>query len=58
MIINNKEYIIKDKDYTENYNNNILQIKLTGINNVTDMSCMFFKCSSLKLNTNNFTNIS
>ena len=51
---------LKNKAY-----NNILKIKLIGINNVTDMSNMFFGCSSLislpdisKWNTNNVTDMS
>ena len=65
MIIDNKEYEITEKYYVNNYNNNILQIKLKGINNVTDMRYMFEGCSSLsslpdisKWNTNNVTNMS
>jgi len=60
--------IFEDKEFEldvyfelkNNVNNNILKIKLIGINNVTDMSWMFFDCSSLislpdisKWNTNN-----
>ena len=62
MIIDSKEYEITDKYNIENYNNNKLNIKF---NNVTDMSYMFSRCSSLsslsdisKWNTKNFTNIS
>ena len=47
MIIDNKEYEITEKYNIENYNNNKLNIKLKGINNVTDMSYMFSRCSSL-----------
>ena len=47
MIIDNKEYEITDKYNIENYNNNKLNIKLKGINNITDMSGMFNGCSSL-----------
>ena len=63
MIIDNKEYEITAKYYVNN--NNELKIKLKGINNVTDMSYMFYWCSSLsslpdisKWNINNVTNMS
>ena len=42
MIIDNKEYEIKEKYNIENYNNNELKIKLKGIDNITNMSCMFY----------------
>ena len=42
MIINNEEYEIKEKFNIKNYNNNILKIKLKGINNITNMSYMFY----------------
>jgi len=65
MIINDKEYEIAEKYYITNYNNNILEIKLKVIDNVTNMSYMFNECSSLislpdisKWNTNNVTNMS
>ena len=35
MVINDKEYELEDKYNNENYNNNILKIKLKGINNVS-----------------------
>ena len=35
MVINDKEYKLEDKYNNENYNNNILKIKLKGINNVS-----------------------
>jgi len=64
MIIENREYEIAKKYNINNYNKNILQIKLKGIKNVKDMSCMFEECSSLSLlpdiskwNTNNVTNM-
>ena len=47
MIINNKEYEIREKYYINNNNDDKLNIKLKGINNVTDMSYMFSRCSSL-----------
>ena len=65
--------IFEDKEFELTYyfklknnaNNNILKIKLIGINNVTDMSNMFLNCSSLislraisKWNTNNVINMS
>ena len=65
MIIDNKKYKIREKYNIENCNNNRLNIKLKGINNVTDMSCMFNGCSSLfslpdisNWNTNNVTDMS
>ena len=60
MIIVDKESEIKSFYYAKNYRSNILIIKLKGINNVTNMSSMFDRCSSLlslpdisKWNTNN-----
>ena len=47
MIIDNKEYEITDKYNVKNNNNNRLNIKLKGVNNITDMSYMFNECSSL-----------
>ena len=47
MIIDNKEYEIREKYNVKNNNNNILKIKLIGINNIIDMGDMFYKCSSL-----------
>ena len=68
MIIDNKEYEISKIYYVNNNNNknkNKLNIILRGINNVTDMSFMFYECSSLsslpdisKWNINNVTNMS
>ena len=65
MIIDEKEYEISEKYKITNFNNNILEIKLKGIENVTNMSCMFDGCLSLsslpdisKWNTNNVTNMS
>ena len=64
MIIDNKEYKIKEKYNIKNYHNNILKIKLKGINNITNMSYMFYRCSTLsflpdisKWNTSNITNM-
>jgi len=47
MIIDNKEYEIAEKYKIINYNNNELKIKLKGIDNINDMSYMFYECSSL-----------
>ena len=65
MIIGNKEYEITEKYNIKNINNDILIIKLKGINNITNMSYMFYGCSSLtslsdisKWNTNNVTDMS
>ena len=59
MIIDNKEIEITEKYYVNN-NNNKLNIKLKGINNIIDISSLFKDCSSLsslpdisKWNTNN-----
>ena len=66
MIIDNKEYEITEEYIIENYknNNNKLKIILKGIDNVTNMRGMFWRCSSLlslpdisKWNTNNVTNM-
>jgi len=65
LIIDNKKYEIAEKYYINNYNNNILQIKLKKINSITNMSRMFDGCESLislpdilKWNINNVTNMS
>ena len=57
-------YLITEKYNIINYNNKKLKIKLKGINNVTNMSFMFYGCSSLlslpdisKWNTNNVINM-
>ena len=47
MIIDDKEYEIRGQ-YNVNINNNDkLKIKLKGINNITNISFMFFGCLSL-----------
>ena len=63
MMIDNKEYEITEQYNIENYINNELKIKLKGINNITDMSNMFYECKSLSSlpdvsiwNINNVTN--
>ena len=63
MIIEGNEMELKDK--INNITNNILEIKLKGIKNITNMSCMFENCSSLnslpdisKWNTSNVNNMS
>ena len=65
MIIDEKEYEISEKYKITNFNNNILEIKRKGIDNVTNMHGMFNGCKSLsslpdisKWNTNNITNMS
>jgi len=65
MIIDNKEYEISEKYNIKNYKKNKLEIKLKGINNVTNMSYLFYECSSLlslpdisKWNTKNVTDMS
>ena len=64
MIIDNKECEINEEYNIKTYNNNKFKITLKGINNVTDMSFMFYECSSLsslpdisKININNVTNM-
>ena len=47
LIIDNKEYEIKEKLNIKEYKNKLLNIKLKGINNITDMSSMLEGCSSL-----------
>ena len=47
MIIDNNEYEIRKKYYVKNYNKNILEIKLKGIDNINKMSGIFSGCSSL-----------
>ena len=47
MIIDNKEYEIQEYFDIESNNNNILNLKLKGINNITNMSYMFYGCKSL-----------
>ena len=63
MIIEGNEMELKDK--INNITNNILEIKLKGIKNITNMSYMFAYCSSLnslsdisKWNTSNVNNMS
>ena len=49
MIIDNKEYEIIEKYNNKNYKNNNSKLKITlkGIDKVTNMSYMFYECSSL-----------
>ena len=65
MIIDNNEYEIIEKYNIKNYKNNKLEIKLKGINHVTNMSDLFNGCSTLsslpdisKWETSNITNMS
>ena len=64
MVIDNKKYEIADKYNIEKYKYNRLNIKLMGIDKISDMSYMFSGCSSLtslsdisKWNTNNATDM-
>ena len=66
LIIEDKEQELKDKYSFGLFSNKKekLEIKLKGITNVTDMSCMFYDCSSLqslpdmsKWNTSNVSNM-
>ena len=63
MIIEGNEMELKDK--INNITNNKLEIKLKGIKNITNMSYMFYECSSLnslpdisKWNTSNVNDMS
>ena len=47
ILIDNKKYDICEK-YKLNNNNNILKIKLIETQTITNMSYMFYECSSLK----------
>ena len=65
MIIDKKEYEITEKYNVKNYNNKKLIIKLKGFDNVTNMSYMFYECSTLsslpdisKWNTDKVTDMS
>ena len=67
IIINGKEEELKEYKTFSLFSKKInkLEIKLKGIMNITNMSCMFKECSSLsslpdisKWNTNNVTNMS
>jgi len=65
MVIDDKEYKIIEKYNIEKYIKNELKIKLKEIDNITNMSKMFYGCSSLssmpdisKWITNNVTNMS
>ena len=64
MVIDNKEYTIKSKYNITKYNKNKLEIKLKGIDSVTNLSWMFYGCKSLssisdisQWNTNNITDM-
>ena len=65
MIIDDKDYELTNIYKIQRNNNNKLKIKLKGINNITNLSCMFYGCTSLsslpdisKWNTNNVTDMS
>ena len=65
MIIDDKDYELTNIYKIQRNNNNKLKIKLKGINNITNLSCMFYGCTSLsslpdisKWNTNKVTNMS
>ena len=64
MFIDGEEYEIRKKFDITNYDKEKLEIKLKGINKITDMSYMFSGCSTLSslenftnLNTHNVTNM-
>jgi len=66
IIYEEKEYELKEKwNIDDKIKNEILEIKLRGINNITDMSNMFSECSNLttlseisKWNINNVKSVS
>jgi len=65
MMIDNKEYKIKEEYKVKGNKNNKLKIKLKGIGSVTNISFLFYGCSSLsslpdisKLNFNKITDMS
>ena len=64
MKIDNKEYELTTYYNVKSNNNNKLKIKLKGINHITNISEMFYECSSLislpdisKWNTNKVTDM-
>ena len=64
MKIKGKEYQLQEYLLNKFNNDDIIEITLTGINNIVDMSCMFAGCSSVvslsdisKMNTENITNM-
>ena len=54
IIYENKEYALSEKFNCENIKDNLLKIKLTGINNSDNLSSMFESCSELS----NLSNLS
>ena len=65
ILIDNKEYDLMENFDLKNYKEEILKIKLIGFNNITNISHIFYYCTSLlslpdiaKWNSNNVTNIS
>ena len=65
MVVDNKEYQIREFYNNNNYFDDKLIIKLKGIDNITNMSNMFYGCSLLsslpdisKWNTNNVISMS
>ena len=55
IIYNDKEYDLAEKFNCQDVKESILKIKLKGINNVNDLSCMFKECSQLSF-LSNFSN--
>ena len=47
IIHNNKEYDLSEYFSCQDEKENILRIKLKGINNINDLECMFERCSQL-----------
>ena len=65
IIYENKEYELKEYINIKNNKKDKIEIKLKGINNITNMSCIFHKCNSLssltdlsKWDTSNIINMS
>ena len=65
LIYENKEFELKEFINIKNNKKEIIEIKLKGINKITDMSCLFKECNSLSSSTDlshwdtsNITNMS
>ena len=65
IIYENEEYELKEYINIKDNKKEKIEIKLKGINNITNMSCLFHKCNSLssltdisKWDTSNVTNMS
>ena len=47
IMINKKQYSLRNEYKIINYNKNKIKIKLIGIRNITNMSCIFAECETL-----------